>query len=253
MNNIGIFLNNRIVDKKHFVLADLTVSLGNWCLSPVRCLFNGSKVSISYKNQILNIDHHKEYSNSSGYSYVLPKRNLIRVIASIVLIVPGLILGSAFKGLGYLSDTIRHRHQLAVRHFTPVHYTIGSPEKRLTLGEISQELKAYGQGNALNQPAKYIIVYAEEGTMIEQDPGFLNLNPQKIILVGARILHAPGLFRLDDSLCDNGWDSCALRAIRLGGPVHPEDTTLVTQRKMASVQAAIQDAPPKNLKRVYIV
>ncbi len=96
MNNIGIFLNNRSIDKGFFNISDAPVAFGDWCLTPVRCLFDGNKVTVSNKNGSLTVDHEKEYANSD-FSWGKPKRNLLRVIASILFIIPGLIIGSAFN------------------------------------------------------------------------------------------------------------------------------------------------------------
>ena len=258
MNNIGVFLNNRTVSK-HFLLADLPVRFGDWCLTPVRCLFDGNKVVVGFRNTSLSVDHEKEYSAKNEWSYK-PKRNFLRVVASIVLLIPGLIIGSAFKGLGFLSQSIRTRHRLAVIHFTPVNLTIGSQNARLNLDAIKQKLLEFRTRNQYNQPTN-LVVFAEEGTFINEDPGFISLNPQKIILDGARIIHAPSAIgRLDETLCGRGWDRRAVRNLTVVGDASADKTTFVTQWKVKSVNEAILDAPPKlslfsfeRLKRVYIV
>src|ERR1700722_17071013 len=203
MNNVSVFFNNRTFTKDSFSISDTPVVFGDWCLTPVRCLFDGNKVTVSNKDGSLTVDHEKEYA-TSGY-----RRNFLQVVASIVLIIPGLIIGSVFKGLGYLSQSTRKRHNLATQHYTPLDRTIGSPEARLNLEGLRQKLNQIRQVNNLNQPTKNLVIYAEEGTTINEDPGLISLQPQKIILVDARIVHQPSaLGRLDEALSrDSCWES----------------------------------------------
>jgi len=61
MNNIGIFLNNRITVNDNFSIPGAVVAFGDWCLTPVRCLFNGNEVIVSTANDTVNVRYEKEY------------------------------------------------------------------------------------------------------------------------------------------------------------------------------------------------
>lgn len=258
MNHIGVFFNNRIVDQEVFGIAAVASTFGDWCLTPVRCLYAGNQVTLLHKQNTVTVTHEEEY-DISGLSCEKPQRNFLRVIAYTILLLPGLIVGTVFKGLGYLSSSMRERHRFAVQHYTPTDMTIGSPTQRLTLEAISRELQ---EKNPLNQPAKNLVIYAEKGSRLNHDLGFMRFNPQKIILDGARIVHEPSPSpRLDDTLASkNDWES---RTIRVwGGPLHinQNDVTLVTQWKKSSVEAAVQDTLPRlspfslqRYHRVYVV
>lgn len=55
MNNISIFLNNNLVGGDKFNNVNLSVGFGDWCLTPVRYLFNGGTVTVSSAEQRLNL------------------------------------------------------------------------------------------------------------------------------------------------------------------------------------------------------
>lgn len=259
MGNLSIFFNHRITRREAFTLYDVPAALGDFFLTPVRCLFNGNKITISIKDQLITVTNEKEYA-STRWDWQKPKRNFLRVIASIVLLAPGLILGSVIKGLGYLSKVIRARHKLTLLHYIPIDRTVGTDQNRLNLDQIKQQLEELRKNNWINQPTKTLIVYAQPNTQINTDPGFLALHPQKIILVGARIVHQPCAGnRLDDTLAgSSNWESRSFRTIKNG--TQANFGTFITQWQVNSVQDAIQDIPPKKslfsserYRRVYVV
>lgn len=174
----GVFFNTAIVKQKEIhSLPEKVVSLGNWCLTPVRCIFNGDQVIIDkdHRNHT-TITHKKEHG----------KRSLDQIIIAIVLILPGLISGAVIKGLGHLSREIRELHKIAVTHYTPINMiTIGDKENRLHFDAIRQKLSEYP--NFLQQTVNTVLIYAKEGMEMPRDPGFLDLLPQRVILVGATI------------------------------------------------------------------
>jgi len=260
MESLSVFLNTRIVNYS-FSCAGIPVAFGNFCLTPVRCLFNGDKVTISLSasadDNRVRVVHEKEYGEYGEYGK--PKKTWLRVIVSIVLLVPGLLLGSIFKGVGYLSKSIRERHNFAIVHYTPVDRTVGSEAGRLNLDGIRQNLLQLMINNRLNQPTNMIVVYAEPGTCLNEDPGLLQFDPKKIVLVGAQIVHEPSdVRRLDDELDEKlGWQTRMYAAAR-----HDGKYSFVIQHKVGSVEAARNDLPPKKsphrtsserLKRVYLV
>jgi hypothetical protein len=94
-----------------------------------------------------------------------------------VLLIPGLLIGSALKGASYLSDSIKQQHNWIVQHYTPVDRIVGSEEKRLDLTAIKERLEELAQHNPLAQPTKNLVIYAKDGTIISDDPGILKLKP----------------------------------------------------------------------------
>lgn len=194
-NHIGVFLNDRIENISEHEssrspndLLNKAVKFGNWCLTPVRYLCNGNKVTITYKKGgWVSGKHEKEYFQCEEKT-----QRFFKGIASLVLIIPGLIAGSLFKGLGYLSQPIREGHRLAVIHYAPTDIIIGSPENRLSLKEVEKEIikeSSNKTGYGFYQWTKNLIVYLprDQPTHIMEDPGFMKLNPQRIILDGTRI------------------------------------------------------------------
>lgn len=256
MTSAGIFFNNRAVADS-FRFSDVPVALGDWFLTPVRCLYNGNKVTISHKNDAITIEHEKEYSD---WDNTRPKRNFLRVILSIILIVPGVIVGSIFKGIGYLSQSIQHRHTAIRRHYSPGNI-VGDESDPPDLKTIEDILKNdFKHIERNNKSCNALVVNAKKGTRINVDPGILSENPQKIILVGARIVHEPTREPLlDDTLYkDPSWESGS----RIFYPCHyidPNEVTYVKQFPVSSIEEAMQDEPPKRpdsderYKRVYLV
>ena len=251
MDHFTLFFNNRTLNTDSLSLTDLPVAFGDWILTPVRCLFNGNKVTVSTKNAIVTVDHEKEYYVNSARGWHKPKRNFLRVVASIVLLMPCLLIGSFIKGLGYLSKSIRERHLLAIQHFIPVHRTIGPEGERLNLEQIKQRLNEQNQNNHLHQPTKSLIIYAQPGTRIKEDPGILALDPQKLILVGAWLVHGPSARGCLDEQLDSSWEQRTIL------PFNVE--SFAVQRQANSIAEALEDLPPRRsffsdrYKRIYIL
>lgn len=274
MGNFSVFLNDRIVNNNSYSSADLPVACGNFCLLPVRCLFKGHKVTIFTTNTptgtALNVRHETE-----------SKRTFLRVIASILFLVPGLLLGCIFKGIGYLSPSIRENHKLSMQRpmpnpsentpdahpaadprprtaqYTPIN--VGSNEERLGLEGIEKALTDLRELQRGAVTPNALVIYAQPGTEFNTDPGFLYLKLDKVILVGARIIHdSCAGRRLDDALAtsDRNWESSFTRE---GSPTYFRYLTFVKQHPMASVDAALADVPPnirgtsERYKRIYLV
>ena len=269
MNHFAVFFNHRVhayTSSSNF--SDRSVKFGNWCLTPVRCLFDGNKIGIFYETRnhtvVSKLLSSKEYLNSTFNMSNRPKKNVWRVVASIILLIPGLIIGSAFKGLGYLSPSIRAYHQLVIRHYTPVDHIIGSEENRLNLSQIEAQLREIRENNLLTQPTRNVVIYAEEGTQIEKDPypGILDLDPKKLILIGAQLTRSPSSTSCLDMYMqsDSYWE-------QRHTPNRPKNATLLkecrtntAQWKVESLAAAVRDTPPRislfsfeRYKRVYVV
>ncbi len=185
MNHISLFFNNQIInnsiipDKTSKFLAQ-SVDFGNWCLTPIRYLCEGNLVIVSTK--FSSVRHDPAYTKEERQ-----KMPFLHVVACIILLAPSLIVGTIFKGIGYLSAPIREKHKLALLHFTPIDLKIGQSDERLSFEEIQKSLKQAKEANQLDQPVNKLTIYAEENTSIDRDPGIIPLNPDKVILVGAKI------------------------------------------------------------------
>ena len=111
MDHLNIFFNTKINEIDSKCMADLPVKFGNFCLAGVRYLFDGNVVTIQNDNGSTKVIFAKEFKpkQSSIQRYFL-------VIAAIVSVFPGIIIGTPFKALGYLSSQIQNRHQITVRN-----------------------------------------------------------------------------------------------------------------------------------------
>lgn len=222
MNDISIFLNNSVVHRGYRI--NDSMGFGDKCLKPVRYLFNGNKVTIDY-GCILEVDHKPEFW----------RRDPVKKAAALALLIPSVIVGGTIKLIGYLNESKRWDHSRVRSHYAPIERVdIGSDIA--TLEVLQKDLGKYkGSNNWYHRPVKNLVIHAKEGTEINEDPGFEGLYLEKIILVGARIIHQPSR-NLDDFLLRNGWKG---------------DGNNVTQHKVASVEEAMESrgAP----KRVFIV
>lgn len=206
MGELSIFFNKRIIitDKASPPLSDALVAFGNFFLTPVYCLFNGETIFISCRERNARFC---ESAKNSGCT------RFLQVIASIIFLVPGLLSGTLFKGLGYLSKNIRESHSIARQSqsilpctpFVPqtvptqtvqtateppshrARIDIGTTTDRLDLESIKKRLEAL-KGSS----GDTIVIYAALETHITDDPGLLALNPKKIILVGATMSNKMG-------------------------------------------------------------
>lgn len=108
MNHCAVFFNTQIRDNS--LHDNLAVAMGDFCFNPVRCLFNGNEVAI--------IESKVYYLHDDSKLTTLSEKALhcLRIVAAIVLLVPGLLLGTLFKGMGYLSQSVRDNHQMVVLH-----------------------------------------------------------------------------------------------------------------------------------------
>lgn len=125
MSYVNVFFNTKIVpinataDKlnKPCTAASVSCSIGDWFLTPARCLFNGRLVTLIPGNRL--ISKHEYYDETDLATLNQPKRNFIRIAIAVALIIPGLLLGTIFKGISYLSPSIRANHNLANAHLNP--------------------------------------------------------------------------------------------------------------------------------------
>jgi hypothetical protein len=110
MNDLNIFFNTTAVLETSFMPSQFFIKCGDACFTPVRCLFNGNLVTISNLSSLTcSIKTDKEEFNKG-------RKNPLTIAISIILLIPGVIIGSAFKGLGYLSSYTRKCHVLIRSH-----------------------------------------------------------------------------------------------------------------------------------------
>lgn len=116
MSDLNIFFNTRFECQGDSLgVAGAVGRLGDWFLTPVRYLFDGNKITFSNNKGVLNpVNCENEYSISGANPKNKPTKNFLRTTAFIILLLPGTIIGAAFKGLCYLSSLVRQRHNLAV-------------------------------------------------------------------------------------------------------------------------------------------
>lgn len=258
MNHAQIFLSTHVTPEKLSVCSVLS-GLGNLCLIPIDYFFHGRYVQIISTTDGPRVDHVRTFhpngdANVSRFeSLVSHEKGFLKTVAAIIFFIPGLFLGSIFKGLSYLSETTRDQHELVKKHFTPINITIGSDKEPLDEAGIKSELEKI-QNEPLHQKINALIIYGQDDVRLNTDPGFVKLNPKKVILAGPRIIHEPCAGnRLDDMLSGNKkWMSDTQRSITENKP----DCTFVKQLEVESVNEALAEQRPRrpwSLKRYHVV
>lgn len=262
MSHLSVFLNTEVKNKNTF---DLGSAFGDVFLSPVRYFFNG-RVVTNFNNQI---GHEKAYKGK-WYNFNLnffdSSKGFLKTLLMVWFFAPGLITGMIMKSFAYLSKDIRENHDLAKKHFTPIDITIGSEEERLDENGIKMELEMWRKKDPLHRKVNNLIIYGNGNVQFNTDPGFVSMNPKKVVMVGAKIIHAPAMHRLDDELSDK-------KKWLVGGIVrecidHLETQiankvtfiTHITQLKVSSVKEALDHKTPrrsflssKRYRAVYLV
>jgi hypothetical protein len=219
MNDLCIFLNSRVEN------SGALAWIGDKGLAPFRYLFNGKTIRIQPRKSDQEIEihhvtsfHKKDYWNSSRTNGSLKSSStgMIKAALSIVLLIPGLVLGAAFKGLACLSSSVRENHLLTKEHLTPVNREIGSASNPIkTRNELRQALEAERNADPKNRPTNALIIHGNGSLTINEDPGILQFNPMKLVLEGAKIVHEPSSTgRLDDAMRRTGkWQVRAIRIV----------------------------------------
>src|SRR3569832_129695 len=209
MHDICNYLNSR--EENSGTLA----WIGDKGLAPIRYLFNGKTISFLQRKLDKNIEIHHVASfhkaggwNSSRTNSGLSSSStsMIKAALSVVFLIPGLILGAAFKGLAYLSTSVREKHGLAKEHFTPVDREIGDSSNPIkTRQELIEALNEEWRSNLKKRPTNALIIHGDGHLTIDIDPGILPFNPMKLVLDGARIVHKSSeAGRLDDAMSRTG-------------------------------------------------
>lgn len=247
MNDVNLFINTRVKD------SGILAGIGDFALSPVRYFFHGRTVKVVNKENHQHVHHVASYKGKGGWfahhsktnnDLKASSRGFFKALAMIVLFAPGLILGTIAKSFAYLSNDMRANHSLAKRHFTPVDKTVGSEDNRLDENGIKEELTKL-KNDPLHQKVNNLVIYGNGNVTFNTDPGFVSLNPKKVVMVGARIIHAPCAFnRLDDTLArKKEWLDGSVRNISSG--MVANNSTFVTQLKVSSVKDALDHVTPR--------
>jgi len=242
MGDVGLFLNVKI--KGSGALA----WVGDNGLAPFRYLFNGRTVRIEPKDGSPEVEIHHVAS--------FHKTGKLRALASVILLIPGLVL-SAFKLLAYFFTDMRQRHSLAKEHFTPINREIGSIAHPIgTIKELRQALAAE-KNKPKHQPTNALIIHGDGNLAINEDPGILDLNPMKLILEGAQIVHRPSASlagRLDEEMGRTGkWQVAASRVVTAANV----DASFAEDHRVSSIEEALKATAPRrdwtSCKRYHMI
>lgn len=244
MNGACLFFNTQIKN------SGLLATIGDAGLAPLRDLLGGRTVEIVKNGDDAWEMHHVrsfhkngEFNRStSNWKLHSSPTSQIKTLAAIALLIPGLVL-SIFKALAYLFADMRQRHALAKEHFTPINRVIGSIAHPInTIQELRDALKRE-QNQPKHQPTNALVIHGNGQLAINEDPGILRLNPMKLILDGAQIVHRPSAIgRLDDAMWETGkWQVGATRIITVANI----DATAINDHGVASVKEALEVQAPR--------
>lgn len=259
MSDLCIFLNSRVEN------SGALAWIGDKGLAPFRYLFNGKTIRVQPResDQEIEIHHvasfHKEgnwNSSKTNYGLISSSTGMIKAALSVVFLIPGLILGAAFKGLAYLSSTVRENHRLTNEHLTPINREIGSASNPIkTRDELRQALEAERKADPKNQPTIALIIHGDGNLTINEDPGILRFNPMKLVLEGAQIVHQPSAIgRLDEAMYSTGkWQVSAVRVATSSNP----DNTFANSHGVNSIADALRATAPRrswtSCKRYHMI
>ena len=195
MNSVNLFLKTEIEE------TGWLSAIGNFGLTPYRYLFNGKTVKIEQdKVHHVSSFHLRGAAHQSKTKADLcsSETAFYKLILAIVFLVPGLIL-AVCKAVSYLFEEVREKNALALKHFTPIHLKIGTDK---CLARKEQELEE-ALAEQLKKPVRKIvsiIVYGNKNLRLIRDPGFLQFNPEKILLVGVKMQEKLYDFEIEGSL-----------------------------------------------------
>lgn len=258
MNSLCAFLNTRVEG------SGALAWIGDKGLAPFRYLFNGKTIRVQPResDQEIEIHHvasfHKRgdwNSSRTNYSLKSSSTGMIKAALSVVFLIPGLILGAAFKGLAYLSSDVREKHSLAKEHFTPVNREIGSVSNPITtIEELKRALDAERLSTPKNPPTNALIIHGGGKLAINEDPGILRFNPMKLVLEGAQIVHRPcATDRLDDEMSSTGKWQVSVRAVTSSNP----GNSAANSHSVNSVDEALRTSAPRrswtSCKRYHMI
>lgn len=259
MNSLCVFLNTRVES------SGALAWIGDKGLAPFRYLFNGKTIRIRPHNNDEEIEiHHvasfhrrgKENHSRTNWRLTSSSTGMIKTALSVVFLIPGVILGAAFKGLAYLFSDVREKHRLTKEHLTPINREIGTaacPIKTRT--ELEDALKAERASDPKNRPTNALIIHGDGALTINGEPGILQFNPMKLILEGAKIVHqSSNRDRLDDLMHRAGkWQISAFREASSSNP----DNSGAISHSVNSIEDALRTSAPRrswtSCKRYHMI
>lgn len=210
MIDLCIFLNSRVENSGNLAwIADKG-------LAPFRYLFNGKTICIQQfeSDQEVSIHHvasfHKNGSSHhsrTSFSLESSSTSMIKSALSVGFLIPGLIIGAAFKGLAYLSSSVRDNHRLAKEHLTPIDRLIGSVSNPIVNRSDLCKALQKERSDPKNRPTNALIIHGDGKLTINEDLTILNLNPMRLILQGVKIVPKSSISldgRLDDGMRSTG-------------------------------------------------
>lgn len=197
MNSINCFLNVQIADAGTYAF------WGDQCLAPFRYFRKGPTVWTHNDGETTHVFHVKSYRDTAAHHsylkgcwnhdldvnvlsrYQSEKKHWLATVGAIVLLVPGFFLGVLLKMIAYAtSSKMITKHQLAIRHLTPINIKMGSEENRLDKDQIDLQLNEQVK-DPVHPKVNALIIYREEDVDIHPiDARIQDLNPKKIILIG---------------------------------------------------------------------
>ncbi len=205
MNGLSVFLNSRVEN------SGVLAWIGDKGLAPFRYLFNGATICVQPRDSDKEIEIHHvasfhrfgiNHASNTGNFLRSSSTGMIQTALSIVFLIPGFIIGAAFKGAAYLFSDIRAKHSLVKLHFTPINRTIGSAENPITTGpQLIRALRDEALNTPKNQRTNALIIHGSEELKITADPGIIQFNPMKLIFVGGfQTVHEASFYRPDDAM-----------------------------------------------------
>ena len=242
MNCVNLFLKTEIEG------TGLLSWVGNCGLAPYRYLFNGKTVRVEAdKDNQVHVHHvasfhprGKYHRSKTEWDLKSEETSFYKLVLAIVFLIPGLIL-SVCKALSYLFDDVQEKNAFTQQHFTPINRIIGTKEAPITTEEQLKDALLDEKLKPLNQRTNAIIIYGDGNLKINAEPGILQFNPAKIILVGAKVIHAScGRERLDDAMILSGkWKDTEMVSV----VTNPEQSGTAAHTA-DSVDAALNEPNP---------
>jgi hypothetical protein len=257
MNNFEVFFNTRLMNYQ-----GITAWIGDWGLTPVRYLFNGRDVAILSPDEMHHVAsfHAKGKENRSSTSYFMmwsEAKSMQKTLLAIVCLIPGLVL-SIFKLISYLFTEIREKHQIILDHFSPLkegaaeklvkhdfrtNREIGTKDEPITSTEQLAKELAHSRHLPSGDLVDALIIHGDGKLKIVTDPGILAINPLKLILEGAELLHpVSDERRLDDLMAESEeWEISRWRTVTKETHDCPNDGV----KRVSTVQEALAAVAPR--------
>lgn len=258
MSSLCVFLNTRVES------SGALAWIGDKGLAPFRYLFNGKTIRIQPRKSDKEIEIHHVASfhkrgtfSRTNYDLKSSSTGMIKAALSVVFLIPGFIIGAAFKGLAYSFSDVRKKHRLTKEHLTPINRQIGTVSEPIkTRKELEDALKAERASDPKNCPTNALIIHGNGTLTINEEPGILQFNPMKLILEGAKIVHqSSNGARLDDlmHITDKWQTSSAFREATSSNP----NNSRATSHSVNSVEDALRVTAPRrgwiSCKRYHMI